>query len=430
MKQLAIMFAAVCCFPLSAAITRQAPQQQVATTDSIAIEHHLPDSIRTIYDHAITRWQENNASSVYDSFFDEYINLDTTKTYATEIPDSVFESRLKMIFSAIPLPYNDIVKRYIVAYISPKRGTMSAVLGRSQYFFPIIEQELEAAGLPLELRMLPVVESALSPTARSRAGAVGLWQFMYATGKTYGLEINSFIDQRCDPLLASKAACRFLKDLYRIFGDWSLAIAAYNCGPGNVNKAISRSGGSVHSFWDIYPYLPRETRGYIPSFIAATYAYTFHKQHLIEPAATDLPLSVDTLMIGRVMHLEQISSTINTPIELLRALNPQYKMDIVPAQGKCYSLVLPTAQVAQFIASDSLIFAKDSLYLAQYLKPSNIDRTQKEFSLTSLSYKVRSGDTLASIAKKHGVTVKQIIQWNKIKNPNRLNVGQALEIYQ
>ena len=182
--------------------------------------------------------------------------------------------------------------------------------------------------------MLPVVESALSPTAISRAGATGLWQFMYTTGKVYGLEVNSFIDQRRDPVLSTKAACRYLKDLYGIYEDWTLALAAYNCGPGNVNKAIKRAGDQAEDFWDIYPYLPAETRGYVPSFIAATYAYTFSYQHDIAPAPTAMPLATDTVMISRPMHFDQITSTIDLPKEVLRSLNPQYKMDIIPAVGK------------------------------------------------------------------------------------------------
>lgn len=326
------------------------------------------------------------------------------------------------------MPYNEVVKRYIITYTT-RKTLMENVLGRSQYYFPMIEEELDRAGLPIELRMLPVVESALSPTAISRAGATGLWQFMYTTGKVYGLEVNSFIDQRRDPVLSTKAACRYLKDLYGIYEDWTLALAAYNCGPGNVNKAIKRAGDQAEDFWDIYPYLPAETRGYVPSFIAATYAYTFSYQHDIAPAPTAMPLATDTVMISRPMHFDQITSTIDLPKEVLRSLNPQYKMDIIPAVGKSYSLTLPLGEVARFLENEESINAKDTVYMAQYLKPSRTDPSQKVFSLESFTYRVKSGDTLSSIAKRHNVSVAQLMKWNNLKNAHKLRIGQKLEIY-
>ncbi len=277
--------------------------------------------------------------------------------------------------------------------------------------------------------MLPVVESALLPSVVSHAGATGLWQFMYGTGRYYGLEVTSFVDQRRDPIAATKAACIYLKDLYNMFGDWTLAIAAYNCGPGNVTKAIKRAGGNTKNFWEIYPYLPRETRGYIPSFIAATYAYTFHRQHDIEPEMPALPLATDTVMVNRLMHFKQITSTIDTPVEVIRKLNPQYKADIIPALGKSYSLTLPVSDVSRFLENEQQIMAKDTTYLAEYLKPSNIDKTKKEFSINSFTYKVKSGDTLSGIASKNGVSVAQIKKWNNIKNADKLRIGQKLEIY-
>lgn len=381
------------------------------------------------YDSLLTMWHAQSRTLQYEAFFNDFIDIDTTQYVYSNIPDSVYEARLKMILSPIQMPYNHIVKSYIVAYTTKRQSTMSRIMGRSQYYFPMIEPILDRNDMPLELRMLPVVESALSPTAVSRAGAAGLWQFMYGTGRRYGLEISSFVDQRRDPVAATEAACMFLKDLYAMYGDWTLALAAYNCGPGNVNKAIKRAGGNTKSFWDIYPYLPRETRGYIPSFIAATYAYTFHRQHNIEPEQSPLPLATDTLMVNRVMHLEQISSTIGTPIDIIRALNPQYKIDIIPAQGKSYPLTLPLEEVSKYIENEQQILDKDMVYLAQYLKPSNIDPNKKEFSLESYTYKVKSGDTLGAIAARNGVKVSQIMKWNNIKNPNQLRVGQKLEIY-
>lgn len=389
----------------------------------------FPDAYSQPYDSLVVALQERRARAAFDDFFDEFINIESVPCDdSRQLPDSVYEARLRMILSPIHMPYNEVVKRYIITYTT-RKTLMENVLGRSQYYFPMIEEELDRAGLPIELRMLPVVESALSPTAISRAGATGLWQFMYTTGKVYGLEVNSFIDQRRDPVLSTKAACRYLKDLYGIYEDWTLALAAYNCGPGNVNKAIKRAGDQAEDFWDIYPYLPAETRGYVPSFIAATYAYTFSYQHDIAPAPTAMPLATDTVMISRPMHFDQITSTIDLPKEVLRSLNPQYKMDIIPAVGKSYSLTLPLGEVARFLENEDSINAKDTVYMAQYLKPSRTDPSQKVFSLESFTYRVKSGDTLSSIAKRHNVSVAQLMKWNNLKNAHKLRIGQKLEIY-
>jgi len=214
--------------------------------------------------------READGTAVFDSYFEEMMSLDTAVVATSDTPDSVYERRLRSILSPIPLSWNETVKPYIVMFTSARRQTMGNIMANSQYYFPIIEQELSNAGLPIELRMLAVVESALVPTARSRAGAVGLWQFMHVTGRENGLAITSFVDERRDPVASTRAACKYLSTLYRIYGDWTLVLAAYNCGPGNVNKARTRAGASARNFWDIYPYLPAETRTYVPLFIAAT----------------------------------------------------------------------------------------------------------------------------------------------------------------
>lgn len=379
-------------------------------------------------DSLLAQLYENNTVSAFEDFFDSFIAVDTVPL-TSDIPDKVYEGRLRGMFPAVPMPFNPIVKQYIIAYTTTRKQTVGKVLSRSQYYFPIIEQELAASDMPLELRMLPVIESALSPVARSRVGATGLWQFMYTTGRHYGMEITSFVDQRCDPVVSTRAACRYLKDLYGMYGDWFLAIAAYNCGPGNVNKAMKKAGEGARTFWDIYDYLPRETRGYVPSFIAASYAYTYHRLHDIDIIEEPLPLATDTIVVNRVMHLKQISSTIDMPLETLRCLNPQYKMDIIPAMDRHYTLVLPQHAVSQYLDNEKQIMAKDTVYMAEYLKPSNIDKTRREFNLTSVTHRVRSGENLGIIARKYGVTVKQIINWNKLRNPNSLRVGQRLEIY-
>lgn len=370
-----------------------------------------------------------NTVAAFEEFFDDFIRLDTTEVLTSNIPDSVYQSRLRSILSPIGLPWNDIVKQFVISYTTNRRTTMSHVLSRSQYYFPIIEEELVNAGLPLELRILPVVESALTPTARSRAGATGLWQFMYGTGKIYGLEITTFVDQRCDPVASTKAACRYLADLYKIYGDWTLALAAYNCGPGNVNKAFKRAGDKARNYWDIYPYLPRETRNYVPSFIAATYAYHYHKQHDIDIRACNLPLATDTVTVNRLLHLDQVATTLDVPLETLRMLNPQYRKDIVPALDRTYPLVLPQSEIAKFIDRESDIHGKEEQYLAEYLNPANIDQTRAILTATATTHRVKNGENLGSIARKYGVTVKQIVRWNNLRNPNSLKIGQRLEIH-
>lgn len=393
-------------------------------------EGTLPAGTPERYDSLLSTWRTGNVTSL-DTFFRDFIELDADSTLdlSQALPDSVYAARLQKMISPIHLPYNDVVKRYLYVYTNTRRSTMARILGLSQFYFPMIEQELSNAGLPIELRMLPVIESALCPTAVSRVGATGLWQFMYTTGKNYGLEITSFVDERRDPVAATRAACRFLAELYRIYGDWTLAIAAYNCGPGNVNKALKRAGEGAKTYWDIYPYLPKETRGYIPSFVAATYAYNYHKQHNINPVPMPLPLSTDTIRVNRLMHLEQVASTIDTPMEVLRTLNPQYKMDIIPAIEKTYCLTLPSSQCIKYIERQDSIHAKDSLYLAQYLKTTASPAKQAQYQISSITHKVKKGEVLGSIARKYGVTVSQLMKWNRIKSANSLRVGQVLEIH-
>ena len=388
-------------------------------------ERGCTDYSPEVRDSLLSGWYRRNVVASYDDFFDRYVSEDTTANGSEDAtPDSVYARRLQQLVSPVQLPYNPIVRGYIARYTNPRYGTISRILGLSQYYFPLIEEELIKAGLPVELRALPIIESALNPTAVSRMGAAGLWQFMPSTGKLYGLEVNSLVDERRDPYRATQAACRYLKDLYAIYNDWSLAIAAYNCGPGNVNKAIARSGGK--NFWEIYDYLPRETRGYVPAFIGASYAYAYHRQHGIEPTEAPIPLSVDTIRVNRLMHFEQISSTIDLPVETLRQLNPQYKLDIIPATTKPYTLVLPQRYVMQYIAHEPEIHAKDSMYLKEYINPANLDKKRQERS--GSVYVVKKGDTLGAIARRYRVTTTQIMRWNNLKSAHKLRIGQRLRI--
>ncbi|MDE6482443.1 MAG: transglycosylase SLT domain-containing protein [Rikenellaceae bacterium] len=391
------------------------------------------------YDSLLSVWYKNNIEESYDKFASDFIDIDLSENYNPKeaLPDSIYKARLDMLVTAVQLPYNPIVKQYIMRYTIKYRSMMSRILGLAQYYMPIFEEELDKGGLPEELKIMPIIESVLNPTIHSRAGAAGMWQFMLRTGKSYGLESNTFVDERYDPVKSTQAACRLLKDYYRLYGDWTLVIAAYNCGPGNVNKAIKRVPGAK-TYWDIYEYLPKETRGYIPSFIGMTYAYTFHKAHGIEPVAPPHPIVTDTLHVNRMLHFGQISSTVNIPIEVIRDLNPQYKMDIIPAKEKTYTLVLPVKDISSFIEKEQEIYGKDTLYLQKYigtdLSALNIDEknakapTKGSSAPTGTTYKVKNGDNLGSIAAKYHVTVKQLMQWNGISDPRKLRAGQTIKV--
>ena len=296
-----------------------------------------------------------------DSLLNEYM----AKTYLTSedcnmknenpyYPEEVYIERLSRMPTVMEMAHNNVVQNFIDRYASRLRGTISYCLGAGNFYMPIFEEALEAYQVPLELKYLPVIESALNPKAVSRVGATGLWQFMLATGKQYNLQINSLVDERRDPIKASYAAAHLLSDLYKVFGDWNLVIAAYNCGPGNVSRAIQRSGGSK-DYWQIYPYLPRETRGYVPAFIAANYMMTYYSLHNICPMTSRLPAQTDTVMVNKKMHLEQIAHVLNIDIEMLRALNPMYRHDIIPGNSEPYALRLPQADISRFIEQEDAI---------------------------------------------------------------------------
>ena len=298
---------------------------------------------------------------------DSLMNLYMSKTYlsvdgdcrtTSESPAYTKEDlmeRLKRLPTVMEMPYNEVVQKFIDRYAGRLRHSVSYMLGACNFYMPIFEEALEAYGLPLELKYLPIIESALNPKAVSRVGATGLWQFMLVTGKQYGLEVNSLVDERRDPVKASYAAAHYLSDLYKIFGDWSLVIASYNCGPGNINKAIHRAGG-VKDYWHIYPYLPRETRGYVPAFIAANYIMTYYSDHNICALRTQLPAQTDTVVVNRNVHLSQIADVLGIDINVLRTLNPEYRRDIVPGTTKPSAIKMAMADVTRFIDSQDSIY--------------------------------------------------------------------------
>lgn len=345
--------------------------------------------------------------------------------------DDIYRERLAKIPGIVPLDYNPMVRRCIDLYADRRRDLVRYMMAMADLYFPVFEQILDQYNLPLELKYLAVVESALNPRALSRVGAAGLWQFMLPTGKLYGLEINSLIDERLDPIASTHAACRYFKEMYATFGDWHLVLASYNCGPGNVNKAIRRAGGRT-DFWDIFPYLPKETRSYVPLFIAATYIMTYHCEHNLCPMQTSLSIASDTVMINQMLHLEQISDVLKVDMELLRTFNPQYKREIIPGNIKPCVLKLPVAATYAYINSQDTI----GLYRAEELlgdnKPVNASTDsegQTNYSTKeTIKHTVESGENLYIIANRYGVTAQNIRKWNRLRS-NRVPRGKKLIIH-
>lgn len=363
---------------------------------------------------------EKNLEDWYLLNYTVYEPKKSRKHHDVNYPDSVYRQRLSDMETIIDMPYNQIVRNCIDRYMRNVNNSLSAILGRSTRFMPIFEQALEEAGLPLELKYLAVVESALRLDATSRVGAAGLWQFMAPTGRMYNLEVSSLVDERRDPYKSSAAAARYLKDLYDMFDDWHLALAAYNCGPGKVARCLRATGKK--DFWDIYYMLPSETRMYVPLFIAANYAMTYYGEHNIEPVLPVKPLTVDSVTVSHRLYFEHISKVMDIPMEALKELNPQYRCDIIPASSaKSYSLTLPSQQAFAFVVmQDSIIaFAKKEME-AQGI-------TEDDFTSepTPIYHKVRSGETLSKIARKYNTTVKNIKKWSGIKS-DRLRVGQRV----
>lgn len=392
-----------------------------------------------------------------------YMMPDTSCNYRDVNPvfdKEVYIDRLKRLPTIIEMPYNDVVQKFIDRYSGKLRRSVSFMLGASNFYMPIFEQALEAYNLPLELKYLPVIESALNPKAVSRVGATGLWQFMIGTGKRYGLEVNTLIDERRDPVKASYAAAHYLSDLYKIFDDWNLVIAAYNCGPDKVNKAIHRSKGSA-DYWNIYPYLPKETRGYVPAFIAANYIMNYYCDHNICPMVTELPMKTDTVVVNKDIHLEQIAQVLNIDIEHLRNLNPQYRHDIVNGLNKPMAVRLPSSLIGAFIdkedsiynyKTDELLLKRDvvdvnedvpsvsrrSSYSSRHSSSSRSSKNSSRGSkrgkkdkkgkkAANKSVTIKSGDTLSEIAERNHTTVKKLRKLNKISG-NSIRAGKKLKV--
>ena len=405
---------------------------------------------------------------------DSLLNQYNSKTYLQdndchysdvnpEFPVETYIERLQRIPSVMEMPYNDVVRKFIDRYAVRLRASVSYMLGAANFYMPIFEEALEMYNLPLELKYLPVIESALSPTATSRVGAAGLWQFMLATGKQYGLEVNSLVDERRDPIKSTYAAARYLRDLYKIYDDWNLVIAAYNYGPQNINKAIHRAGG-VKDYWAIYKYLPRETQGYVPAFIAANYIMTYYCEHNICPMRTQIPAKSDTIVVNRDVHFKQIAAVTGIRIEELRSLNPQYRRDIVNGSTQPSVIRLPQTYVNAFLDREDSIYNYEAATLltkrtvvevtADDVKEDVVARSQTVAPRThqathgrtravsqsrsrrggktasrgkSQSVTVKSGQTLSQIAKKNNTTVEKLKRLNGIKG-NNIRAGKKLKV--
>lgn len=383
--------------------------------DSLALPEGMQD--QTI-DSLIHLWNVRNFLTTNE----ECSSSNENPTFEPE----VYINRLDRLPNVIEVPYNEVVQSYIDRYASRLRKSVSIMLGASNFYNPIFEQALETYQLPLELKYLPIIESALNPQATSRVGAAGLWQFMIATAKQYGLEVTSLVDERRDPIKSSYAAAQYLKDLYEIYGDWTLVIASYNCGPGNVNKAIKRASGEK-DYWKICTYLPRETQGYVPAFIAANYIMNYYCEHNICPATTTLPPSSDTLQITKDVRMEAIETYCQISMEEIKALNPHYRTALIPGGKRPCTLRLPSQGINSFIEKADSIYAKSQSLIGNRKVVETQTTVKATTSTSKKTVTVRNGDTLGAIAKRNGTTVAKIQKLNGLKGTN-IRAGQKLRV--
>ncbi len=418
------LLAAVCAIPAVSGQENESDTLSVPSTELMTGFEDNLDSLLNLY-YVQQSIQFDDSDSLY---------LAENDSLVPDYPDSVYIDRLSRIPSIVDLSYNRIVKNFIDLYTKNRRERVSVMLTLSQYYFPMFEEVFDKYNLPYELEYLAIIESALNPRAVSRVGATGIWQFMYSTGRMYNLTVNSLVDERKDPYKSTVAAAEFLKDLHDIYKDWILVIAAYNCGPGNVNKAIRRSGGK-RNYWDIYYYLPRETRGYVPAFIAASYVMNYYDKHNLAPVPVDFELNSDTFLIHDKLHLKQVAEVLNIPINQLRDLNPQYKYDIIPGDSKDYILRLPQVQDMRFIEFQDSIFAyKDSIFFNQ--ASMTVNPTSRHYQVPELSsdkytkmlYTVKPGDNLGYISVWYNVRISDLRYWNNIRS-NMIRTGQKLVVY-
>lgn len=390
-------------------------------------------SKRTLEDYKLAseidqKWlEELYSTSLYDTIYKSIREMKYDSIYYPELPTDTLKKRLIELNAKTPfnIEYNSSLESVIKSYLKNRKKHLESLMALSEYYFPMFERELDNHDIPLEVKYLAIVESALKPRAKSRVGATGLWQFMFATGKMYGLNVSSYVDERSDPIKSTEAASKYLAKLYEIFGDWDLALAAYNSGPGNVSKAIRRSGG-YKNYWNIRTNLPRETAGYLPAFLATMYIFEYAEEHGFNPKKPELAyIETDTVRVKEMISLDQVSELLEVPMEELQFLNPSYKLDIIPhIKGENYTLRLPREKIGLFVNNEDSIykFVREELAKREKPLPQFFDND------TKIRYRVRSGDYLGKIARKYGVRVSQIKQWNGLRS-NNLRVGQRLTIY-
>ena len=397
-----------------------AEQEESDTAGSMATGISPEDYTIEVTDSLMDLWYIHQmAIDAEDDFFD----MDSVR-FESNVPDEVYVERLKKMNSFIQIPYNDIVRNYIIMYSEKMKQRMPYMLGLCKYYMPIFEETFDKHEIPVELKAMAIIESAMNPRAESRVGAKGMWQFMYNTAKSYGLHVDSFVDERMDPVKSCEAAALYMYDAYKMFGDWILAIASYNCGPGNVRKAIKRAGGS-REFWDIWPYLPKETRYYVPAFVGALYTLEYYKEHGLKPESMVMPTGVDTLVIKKQLHLKQVSEITGAPIEDLRNLNPQYRHEIIPGHEREYILRIPYQYTGDFIEHEDTIYKHNA---AVFFDPVAIKKIKDGGDGVRIVHKVKNGEYLGRIAGKYNVSIAKIKKWNNLKSDN-IRVGQSLVIY-
>jgi membrane-bound lytic murein transglycosylase len=381
------------------------------------------------------KWLKELSNS--DLFFQMSEDVAATPTDVdySELPTEVLKERLRKLDEKTPfnVEYNPILEQVIKSFLKNRRSSLERLMSLSDYYFPMFEQEMSNQKIPLEMKYLAIIESALNPKARSRAGATGLWQFMYATGKSYGLEVNNYVDERSDPVRSTKAAAKYLNELYKIFGDWDLTLAAYNSGPGNVTKAIRRSNGKTN-YWNLRPYLPRETAGYVPAFLATLYIFEYAKEHGFKPQKRANHLfQTDTIRVKEAIPFKDIAEITGMDVQDIQFFNPSYQLDVVPyVEGRNYAVRLPISEIGKFVSNEQAIY--------NYL---NEQKAQREQILPEVAkgeqyaggkstkktiYTVKKGDNLGKIASRHGVSINNLKRWNRMKS-NKVRVGQRLSIY-
>ncbi|MGB3590293.1 MAG: LysM peptidoglycan-binding domain-containing protein [Nonlabens sp.] len=366
-------------------------------------------------------------NDLYEYMYKEVVQMDYSEIVEQKLDTDTLKTRLQTINESTPftIEYNPILEKLINKKLGYQRIYLERLMTLSDYYFPLFEETLDKYDIPLEMKYLAVVESALDPRIKSRVGATGLWQFMFATGKSVGLEVNSYVDERMDPIRATEAACKYLRSLYNIYGDWDLVLAAYNSGPGNVNKAIRRSGG-YKNYWNIRPYLPRETAGYVPAFQSIMYLFKYAASHGFKPQQTAYKtIATDTLRVKQTISLEQVAQFTDTDLEVVQFHNPSYKLDIIPVvEGRNYTLRLPVKAAARFVSNEEAVYAFAKAEFNKREKP--LPELLKAES--RVVYRVRNGDYLGKIANRYGVRVSQIKRWNSLRN-NNLRIGQKLYIH-